>query len=77
MDRRSWPWKKKSSDKAAAEKAAAAADAAAASLASARPQGEVCLLIALLFLSDSSTSLFLGAIFIFTIMSFLCVLVAL
>ncbi|CAB4265598.1 unnamed protein product [Prunus armeniaca] len=26
MDRRSWPWKKKSSDKAAAEKAAAAAD---------------------------------------------------
>ncbi|XP_015902959.3 filament-like plant protein 4 isoform X1 [Ziziphus jujuba] len=40
MDRRSWPWKKKSSDKAAAEKAAAAADAAAASLASARPQGE-------------------------------------
>lgn len=26
MDRRSWPWKKKSSDKAAAEKAAAASD---------------------------------------------------
>ncbi|PON70758.1 Filament-like protein [Parasponia andersonii] len=40
MDRRSWPWKKKSSDKAAAEKAAAAADAAAASLASAGSQGE-------------------------------------
>ncbi|KAK6938931.1 Filament-like plant protein [Dillenia turbinata] len=35
MERRGWPWKKKSSDKASAEKAAAAAtDAAAASLAS-------------------------------------------
>ncbi|KAJ7966850.1 Filament-like plant protein 4 [Quillaja saponaria] len=31
MDRRSWPWKKKSSDKAAAEKAAALLDAAGAS----------------------------------------------
>lgn len=30
MDRRSWPWKKKSSDKAAAEKAAAALDTAVA-----------------------------------------------
>lgn len=30
MDRRSWPWKKKSSDKAAAEKAAAASNAASA-----------------------------------------------
>ncbi|XP_030485282.2 filament-like plant protein 4 isoform X1 [Cannabis sativa] len=40
MDRRSWPWKKKSSDKAAAEKAAAAADAAAASLATVGSQNE-------------------------------------
>lgn len=40
MDRRSWPWKKKSSDKAAAEKAAVAADAAAAALASAGSQAE-------------------------------------
>ena len=30
MDRRGWPWKKKSSDKAAAEKAAAASNAAGA-----------------------------------------------
>ncbi|KAL5557909.1 hypothetical protein UlMin_034120 [Ulmus minor] len=37
MDRRSWPWKKKSSDKAAAEKAAAAADAAAAALSAGTP----------------------------------------
>lgn len=40
MDRRSWPWKKKSSDKAAAERAAAAADAAAAALASGGSHGE-------------------------------------
>jgi hypothetical protein len=30
MDRRSWPWKKKSSDKAAVEKAAAASNTAGA-----------------------------------------------
>ncbi|KAA8524434.1 hypothetical protein F0562_010842 [Nyssa sinensis] len=40
MDRRSWPWKKKSSDKAAIDKAVAALDSAGASLASAGPQGD-------------------------------------
>lgn len=48
MDRRSWPWKKKSSDKAAAEKAAVAADAAAAALASAGSQAEVSLFLSVL-----------------------------
>ncbi|XP_057973435.1 filament-like plant protein 6 isoform X2 [Malania oleifera] len=38
MDRRSWPWKKKSSDKAAAEKAVTASDSAGASLVSAGSQ---------------------------------------
>uniref|UniRef100_A0A5B7ABC4 Putative filament-like plant protein 4 isoform X1 n=1 Tax=Davidia involucrata TaxID=16924 RepID=A0A5B7ABC4_DAVIN len=38
MDRRSWPWRKKSSDKGAAEKAVAASDSAGASLASAGSQ---------------------------------------
>ncbi|KAA8516822.1 hypothetical protein F0562_017068 [Nyssa sinensis] len=40
MDRRSWPWKKKSSDKAAIDKAVAALHSAGASLASAGPQGD-------------------------------------
>uniref|UniRef100_A0A5B7AF11 Putative filament-like plant protein 4 isoform X1 n=1 Tax=Davidia involucrata TaxID=16924 RepID=A0A5B7AF11_DAVIN len=40
MDRRSWPWKKKSSDKAAIEKAVAALDSAGASLASPGSQGD-------------------------------------
>lgn len=38
MDRRGWPWKKKSSDKN--EKAAAAADSGGASLASGGSQGD-------------------------------------
>ena len=57
MDRRSWPWKKKSSDKAAAERAAAAADAAAASLVSAGSQVEVCLLVEVL-LQEKSLKLY-------------------
>ncbi|KAK9269899.1 hypothetical protein L1049_025472 [Liquidambar formosana] len=39
MDRRSWPWKRKSSDKAAAEKAVAALESAGASLTSAGSLG--------------------------------------
>ncbi|CAL5418424.1 unnamed protein product [Camellia sinensis] len=39
MDRRSWPWKKKSSDKAGAEKAAPASDSAAAATGSQGDQG--------------------------------------
>ncbi|KAH9606765.1 hypothetical protein KSS87_009785 [Heliosperma pusillum] len=38
MDRRSWPWKKKSSEKSAAEKAIATLDSAGASLPSGGPQ---------------------------------------
>ncbi|KAA8537535.1 hypothetical protein F0562_027143 [Nyssa sinensis] len=40
MDRRSWPWKKKSSDKVAAERAVTASDSAGASLASGGSQGD-------------------------------------
>ncbi|KAF8405349.1 hypothetical protein HHK36_010253 [Tetracentron sinense] len=40
MDRRSWPWKKKSSEKTVTEKTVAASDSAAASLASAGSQGD-------------------------------------
>ena len=43
----SWPWKKKSSDKAGVEKILAASDAAAVSLPSAGSQGnQVCSLTA-------------------------------
>ncbi|CAK9148261.1 unnamed protein product [Ilex paraguariensis] len=40
MDRRSWPWKKKSSDKPSAEKAATASDTASVPSASAVSRGD-------------------------------------
>ncbi|KAL1811602.1 hypothetical protein ACET3Z_021667 [Daucus carota] len=40
MDKRSWPWKKKSSDKANADKVVATSDSAGAATASSEPQGD-------------------------------------
>lgn len=42
MDKRSWPWKKKSSDKANADKVVATSDSAGAATASSEPQDQVC-----------------------------------